>query len=71
VFCGDLCRVSPLICEVSLCLNSIENRKDFSSRRKKLKLEEQRARAQEAVSTLVGERNSQRRTLRDFVTSGV
>ena len=48
-----------------------ENRKDFHSRRKKLKLEDQRAKAQEASSTMVGGGGDQRRTFGGFVTPTV
>jgi len=43
----------------------------FHSRRKKLKLEEQRAKAQEASSTMARGGDDQRRTLWDFITPGV
>jgi len=40
----------------------------FHPRTKRLKLEEQRAKAQETSSTMEGGEGDQRRTLRDFVT---
>jgi len=39
--------------------------------RKKLKLEEQRVKAQEPSSTMAGDKDYQRTILRDFVTPGV
>jgi len=49
----------------------IEIERTFHSRRKKLKLEDQRAKAQEASSTVVGGGDDQRRMLRDFIISRV
>ena len=43
----------------------------FRSRRNKLKLDELRAKVQEASSTMAGERGDQRKTFRDFITLGV
>ena len=49
----------------------LEIERIFHSNRKKLKSEEQRAKVQEASSTMAGGGSDQRRILRDFVTPGV
>ena len=49
----------------------LEIERTFHSRRKKSKLEEQRAKVQVASSTMAGGGGDQRRTVRNFVTSGV
>jgi len=45
--------------------------RNLRSRRKNLRLEEQRAKAQEASSMMAGGGDDQRRTLQDFLTPGV
>jgi len=57
---------SPFLFELDPKIEGI-----FCSARKKFKLKEKRAKAQKDCSTMAGEREDQRRMLRDFATLGV